>query len=116
VLLVGTYKPLLKALKQGLEEEDYRVDVVDHGHEGNGQLPAADYDVIVLDLRRQEASDLSQLQRWRREGLTAPVLALTVPGHTDAEPLTPGIDDCLTKPFHLDDLLTRLRALTERDK
>lgn len=115
VLLIGTYQPLLKALKQGLEEEDFLVDVANQDHEGNGKLPATDYDVIVLDLRRHEATHLSKLQRWHSAGLVTPVLALTVPGSVDdLDALDAEVDDFLTKPFHLEELLRRLRALGRR--
>jgi DNA-binding response OmpR family regulator len=116
VLLVGGYQPLVKALKQGLEEEGFAVDAAANGHVGNGEVPAADYDAIVLDLMRPAEAGLSLLRRWRRAGLKTQVLALAAPcGRDDkVRGLTAGADDWLAKPFELEELLARLWGLVRR--
>jgi DNA-binding response OmpR family regulator len=116
VLLVSGYKPLIKALKQGLEEEGFAVDVSSGGPGGSGEVPAAEYAAIVLDLMRPTEEGLSLLQRWRRGGLRTAVLALTAPSGGDdrARSLAAGADDWLAKPFALGELLARLRGLVRR--
>jgi DNA-binding response OmpR family regulator len=116
VLLVEDHKPLVRALKQGLEEEGFAVDVAYDGEEGNYKARTAEYDVIVLDLMLPKEDGLSLLQHWRREGLKAHVLVLTARGGIEdkVRGLDTGADDYLTKPFELEELLARLRALIRR--
>jgi DNA-binding response OmpR family regulator len=111
VLLVGDYKPLLKALKQGLEEEGFTIGVAD-GLGEEDRASAADYDAVILDLLRPTRADPSLVQRWRRAGAKTHLVVLT-PGRLDdrAHGLEQGADDCLVKPFELEELLARLRAL-----
>ena len=116
VLLVEDHKPLVRALKQGLEEEGFAVDAAHDGEEGNYKARTAEYDVIILDLMLPKEDGLSLLQRWRRDGLKAHVLVLTARGGIDdkVRGLDTGADDYLTKPFELEELLARLRALIRR--
>jgi DNA-binding response OmpR family regulator len=116
VLLVEDHKPLVRALRQGLEEEGFAVDVAMDGEEGNFKAHSAEYDVIVLDRMLPKEDGLSLLQRWRREGMKTHVLVLTAMGGIDdkVKGLDSGADDYLTKPFELEELLARLRALIRR--
>lgn len=116
VLLIEDHKPLVRALKQGLEEEGYAVDVAFDGEEGGFKAETAEYDVIILDLMLPKEDGLSLLRRWRKAGLTAHVLVLTARGSIDdkVRGLDLGADDYLTKPFELEELLARLRALVRR--
>jgi DNA-binding response OmpR family regulator len=108
VLLIGSHAPLTKALRRGLEEEGFAVDVacpteIMREHCGEG------YDAVVLDIKSPGDPVLLAVRHWRRCGLRAPVLALSSPdGPGD---LAPALDAWLAKPFDLDVLLTRLRAL-----
>src|SRR6266704_3579759 len=113
VLLIEDHRPLVRALKQGLEEEGFAVDVAYDGEEGGYKAQTADYDVIILDLMLPKEDGLSLLQRWRRNGLTTHVLVLTARGGIEdkVRGLNLGADDYLTKPFELEELLARLRAL-----
>jgi two-component system, OmpR family, response regulator len=116
VLLIGGCKLLVKALKQGLEEEGFTVDVSHKDREENCKPAAVDHDAIVLDLERPEAAGLSRLQRWRRDGLLPPILVLTVPngnGDSDHRPHS-WADDWLAKPFDPEELFARVRALVQR--
>ncbi len=116
VLLVEDHKPLVRALKKGLEEEGFAVDTAYDGEEGDYKARTANYDAIVLDLMLPRKDGLSLLQGWRREGLKAHVLVLTARGTIDdkVKGLDLGADDYLTKPFELEELLARIRALVRR--
>ena len=116
VLLVEDHKPLVRALRQGLEEEGFAVDAAYDGEEGDFKARSAQYDVIILDLMLPKEDGLSLLQRWRRDGLGAHVLVLTARSGIEdkVRGLDMGADDYLTKPFQLEELLARLRALVRR--
>jgi DNA-binding response OmpR family regulator len=116
VLLIEDHKPLVRALKQGLEEEGFAVDAAPDGQEGDFKARTAEYDVIILDIMLPKEDGLSLLQRWRKEGLTTHVLMLTARGSMEdkVKGLDHGADDYMTKPFELEELLARLRALIRR--
>jgi DNA-binding response OmpR family regulator len=116
VLLVEDYKPLVRALRQGLEEEGFAVDVAYDGEEGDFKANSAEYDAIILDIMLPKEDGISLLQRWRRKGKQTHVLMLTARGSLEdkVRGLDIGADDYLTKPFELEELLARLRALIRR--
>lgn len=107
VLLLGSYPLLLRALEKALHEEGYTIDVADCGPDGDARVATADHDAIVLDLPRPGEVGLSRLRGWRHAGLKVRVLVLGDPGVSD----DPAADDCLSKPFALEEFLSRLRAL-----
>src|SRR5262249_29795802 len=92
------------------------VDVAFDGEEGNFKALSANYDVIILDMMLPKEDGLSLLQRWRKGGMTTHVLVLTARGTVEdkVRGLDSGADDYLTKPFQLEELLARLRALVRR--
>jgi DNA-binding response OmpR family regulator len=116
VLVIEDYKPMLRAIKTGLEEEGFAVDCASDGEEGRYKAGTANYDVIILDLMLPKVDGLTLLQQWRREGMTSHVLVLTARGTIEekVKGLDLGADDYLTKPFQWDELLARLRALIRR--
>jgi DNA-binding response OmpR family regulator len=116
VLLIEDHKPMLRAIKQGLEEEGFAVDVAVDGEEGNYKARTANYDVIILDLMLPKIDGLTLLKQWRREGMNAHILVLTAKGSIEEKVhgLDLGADDYLTKPFQWEELLARLRALIRR--
>jgi DNA-binding response OmpR family regulator len=116
VLLIEDHKPLVRALRQGLEEEGFAVDIAEDGQEGDYKARGAEYDVIILDRMLPKEDGLSLLQRWRRDGLTSHVLVLTARSSINdkVQGLDSGADDYLTKPFELGELLARIRALIRR--
>jgi len=107
---------MLRAIKQGLEEEGFAVDVAADGEEANYKARTANYDVIILDLMLPKIDGLTLLQQWRREGVNSHVLVLTAKGSIEdkVHGLDLGADDYLTKPFQWEELLARLRALIRR--
>ena len=116
ILLVEDHKPLVRALRQGLEEEGYAVDVAYDGEEANFKASSVEYDAIVLDIMLPKVDGLTLLQRWRKAGKKTHVLMLTARDQLDdkVKGLDTGADDYLTKPFELEELLARVRALVRR--
>ena len=116
VLLVEDQPTLLKALRQGLEEEGFAVDTAADGEDADGKARTTAYDVIVLDIMLPKIDGLTLLKNWRAAGVATHVLMLTARGTTDDKVagLDTGADDYLTKPFELDELLARVRALVRR--
>jgi DNA-binding response OmpR family regulator len=116
LLLVEDHKPLAKALRQGLEEEGFAVDLAIDGEDANVKARATNYDVIVLDQMLPKADGLTLLKEWREAGIQTHVLMLTAKDALGDKivGLDAGADDYMTKPFELDELLARLRALIRR--
>src|SRR5262249_17402802 len=86
------------------------------GEEAAYKARAAEYDGIILDLMLPKVDGLTLLRRWRQDGLQAHVLILTARGTTEdkVRGLDSGADDYLVKPFKLEELFARLRALFRR--
>ncbi|MCP4249187.1 MAG: response regulator transcription factor [bacterium] len=116
VLLVEDYAPLRESVGQGLQEAGFAVDTSADGEEGLWYAQSGDYDVIVLDIVLPKLDGLSVLRRLRQAGGRTPVRLLaardTVADRVAGLDL--GADDYLIKPFALDELLARVRALTRR--
>ena len=116
VLLVEDYTPLRESVSQSLEEAGFAVDASADGEEGLWYARSGDYDAIVLDIVLPELDGLSVLKQLRTEGSRTPVLLLTAKD-TVADRVTGldlGADDYLVKPFALEELLARVRALLRR--
>ncbi len=116
VLLVEDHKPMVRALKQGLEEEGFAVDTATDGEEGDYKARTAEYDVIILDLMLPKKDGMTLLKDWRRSGISTHILVLTARDTLDdkVHGLDLGADDYLTKPFQLEELMARMRALIRR--
>lgn len=116
VLLIEDHKPLARSLQRGLEEEGFAVDWAEDGEVANFKAQSASYDVIILDLMLPKIDGLTLLKNWRKQGLNTHVLILTARDSLDDKVtgLDLGADDYLTKPFQLEELLARLRALIRR--
>lgn len=107
---------LADQLIRRMTAEGYAVDHAPDGEEALFLGGSEPYDVIVLDLGLPRIDGLSVLTRWRREGTTTPVLILTARGlwHEKVQGIDAGADDYLAKPFSMEELLARLRALLRR--
>jgi DNA-binding response OmpR family regulator len=117
VLLIEDSAPIVRAVRQGLEEEGFAVDVATDGEEGDVKARTTSYDVIVLDRMLPKVDDgLSLLKKWRAAGVATHVLVLTAKTQTQDKVtgLDTGADDYLTKPFEFSELLARIRALVRR--
>jgi len=116
VLVVEDQQPILKAVRQALEEEGFTVDIASDGDCAEAKVRATAYDVIVLDIMLPKVDGLTLLKRWRQAGNSSHIIMLTAKG-TSADKvggLDRGADDYLTKPFDITELLARVRALTRR--
>jgi two-component system, OmpR family, response regulator len=118
VLIVEDTTELARQLTQRLEADGYAVDCAGDGEEGQFLGETEPYDAIILDLGLPKIDGLSVLRHWRRDGVTAPVLILTARGswHEKVQGIDAGADDYLAKPFSLEELLARIRALIRRAK
>jgi DNA-binding response OmpR family regulator len=116
VLLVEDHQPLVRALRQGLEEEGFAVDVATDGEEADVKVRTTGYDVVVLDIMLPKIDGLTLLKKWRTDGIKTHVLMLTARGTVPDKVagLDIGADDYLTKPVDLDELFARIRALIRR--
>ncbi|WBY00355.1 response regulator transcription factor [Ramlibacter tataouinensis] len=116
VLLVEDEPALRRQLAQALAEAGYAVDVADNGQDALHLGAVEPHDAIVLDLGLPVLDGLSVLRRWRAGGLATPVLILTARDlwHEKVAGIDAGADDYLAKPFHMEELLARLRALIRR--
>src|SRR5207244_2206874 len=91
-------------------------DAAEDGEEADFKARGATYDVIVLDLMLPKIDGLTLLKAWRKDGIITHVLVLTAKDTTEdkVKGLDLGADDYLTKPFQLEELMARLRALVRR--
>jgi len=116
ILLVEDDPTLRAQLRVGLQEAGYAVDEADNGRDAHFLGDTEAFDAVVLDLGLPVLDGLSVLKRWRGAGRVAPVLILTARDNWSEKVagIDAGADDYLTKPFHMEELLARLRALIRR--
>ena len=116
ILLVEDEERITKALAEALMDHHYVVDVVHDGQMGWEFAESAAYDVIILGVMLPRLNGIEFCQRLRQQGKTTPVLMLTAKD-TSADKvlgLDVGADDYVIKPFDLQELLARVRALLRR--
>jgi DNA-binding response OmpR family regulator len=116
VLIVDDEYGLLKQLRQILESRRYMVDTAMDGEEALDKLFETPFDLIVLDIMMPKMDGLSVLEQARKADINTPVLMLTAKGDVKdrVKGLDLGADDYLAKPFSLDELMARVRALLRR--
>ena len=116
VLVVEDERKLGELLRRGLGEEGYSTDLADRGEEALWMARAVAYDAIVLDVMLPGADGFEICRRLRSDGIWSPVLMLTARDAVDdrVSGLDAGADDYLVKPFALEELLARIRALLRR--
>jgi two-component system OmpR family response regulator len=116
VLVVEDEVLLSKQLAAALKEAGYAVDCAADGERADFLARTEELDAVVLDLGLPKIDGLTVLRGWREAGLSVPVLVLTARGswHEKVQGIDGGADDYVSKPFRMEELLARLRALIRR--
>lgn len=115
-LIVEDDHRIASDLQRALDSAGFRVEHVDNGEDAWFRGGTENYDLIVLDLGLPGLDGLTILKRWRVEGCESPVLILTARGAWTerVEGIDAGADDYLPKPFRMEELIARARALVRR--
>lgn len=116
ILLVEDEPKTIHALRQGLEEMNWSVDIALDGVKGKSLATQNQYDIIVSDITMPGLTGLEMCRQLRADGIRTPILMLTALGQTDDKitGLEAGADDYLAKPFEFRELVARIRALGRR--
>ncbi|QFR31735.1 response regulator transcription factor [Ancylobacter sp. TS-1] len=116
LLVVEDDPDLNRQLHEALVDAGYAVDRAHDGEEGHFLGDTEPYDAVVLDIGLPKMDGLSVLEAWRREGRKMPVLILTARDRWSdkVQGFDAGADDYVAKPFHMEEVLARLRALLRR--
>lgn len=117
ILLVEDNQRLSDSLKRSLTEDGYAVDVAYDGEDGEAWGLSYEYDAIILDIMLPKKDGLAVCRALRDERVRSPIIMLTARDTVGdrVSGLDSGADDYLVKPFALEELLARLRALLRRD-
>lgn len=107
---------LNRQITTALEEAGYVVDVAHDGEDGHYLGETEPYDAIILDIGLPSMDGISVLENWRRENIKTPVLILTARDRWSDKVagMDAGADDYVSKPFHMEEVLARVRALLRR--
>lgn len=116
VLVVEDDPDLNRQLKSALKDAGYAVDSATDGEEGHFLGATEPYDAVILDLGLPNMDGISVLEKWRRNERTMPVLILTARDRWSdkVSGFDAGADDYVSKPFHMEEVLARVRALLRR--
>jgi two-component system, OmpR family, response regulator len=116
ILVVEDEKRLAQLIRKGLRENGFVVDVLHHGDEALQVILSTPFDAVVMDVMLPGRDGLSILRQARDKGNRVPLLLLTARGEVNerVEGLNLGADDYMAKPFSVDELAARLRALIRR--
>jgi len=116
ILVVEDDKDLNRQISDALVDAGYVVDRAHDGEEGHFLGDTEPYDAVVLDIGLPQMDGISVVERWRRDGRKMPVLMLTARDRWSDKVagIDAGADDYVAKPFHIEEVLARLRALIRR--
>lgn len=117
VLVVEDEQKINRTICQALREESYAVDAAFDGEEGEQLADLNDYDLIILDIMLPKKDGLDVCTEIRQRGIPTPILMLTAKDSYEdrVQGLDSGADDYLVKPFHMGELMARVRALLRRE-
>jgi len=107
---------LSRQLAKSLTDAGYAVDCAADGETADLLANSEQYDAVILDLGLPKVNGLTLLRRWREAGIRTPVLILTARGswHEKVQGIDGGADDYVSKPFRMEEVLARVRALLRR--
>jgi len=116
ILVVEDDVDLNRQVCAALEDAGYVVDKAFDGEEGHFLGDTEPYDAIVLDIGLPQKDGISVIEEWRRDGRNMPVLMLTARDRWSdkVQGIDAGADDYVAKPFHMEEVLARIRALVRR--
>jgi two-component system OmpR family response regulator len=116
ILVVEDDKNLNRQIVEALTEAGYVVDRAFDGEEGHFLGDTEPYDAVVLDIGLPEMDGITVVEKWRQAGRKIPVLMLTARDRWSDKVagIDAGADDYVAKPFHIEEVLARLRALIRR--
>ena len=116
LLVVEDDKDLNRQIQTALEEAGYVVDTAHDGEDGHFLGETEPYDAVILDIGLPTMDGISVLESWRRANLKMPVLILTARDRWSDKVagMDAGADDYVSKPFHMEEVLARVRALLRR--
>ena len=116
ILVVEDDKDLNRQLHEALTEQGYVVDRAHDGEEGHYLGDTEPYDAVILDIGLPEMDGITVLEKWRAASRNMPVLILTARDRWSDKVagIDAGADDYVTKPFHVEEVLARIRALIRR--
>ncbi len=116
ILVVEDETRLREQLTSAIQDAGYAVDFADNGERADFLGQTETYDAAILDLGLPGVDGLTVLRRWREAGIVTPVLILTARGswHEKVQGIDGGADDYVSKPFRMEEVLARLRALIRR--
>ncbi len=114
LLLAEDERSLSRAIVTLLERNNYSVDAVYDGVKALEYLEAGEYDGVILDIMMPGTDGISVLRKIREQGSQLPVLLLSAKAEVEdkVQGLDSGANDYLTKPFHIEELLARIRVMT----
>ncbi len=116
VLIIEDEPDINRQLVDAFKEANYAVDTTKDGEEGEYLGESGTYDAVVLDLGLPGKDGISILKSWREQGIATPVLILTARGSWSekVQGIDSGADDYVAKPFQIEEVLARIRALVRR--
>jgi two-component system OmpR family response regulator len=116
ILVVEDDRDLNRQLVEALTDAGYVTDSAGDGEEGHFLGDTEPYDAVILDIGLPQMDGISVLERWRQDGRKMPVLILTARDRWNdkVSGIDAGADDYVTKPFHVEEVLARVRALIRR--
>ena len=116
VLIIEDEYSLADAIAETLKKEKFTVDIVTDGEEGENEALTNIYDIILLDVMLPNKNGFQILENLRKEKINTPIIMLTAKSEISDKlnGLENGADDYITKPFHMRELLERIRIILKR--
>ncbi|MCF7815891.1 MAG: response regulator transcription factor [Candidatus Pacebacteria bacterium] len=116
ILLIEDNTKLVKYIAQAFTEDGYAIDAVGDGETGERMIRMDTYDVVILDIMLPQKDGVAVCQSVRADDIAVPIILLTAKGEVEDRiiGLDSGADDYLMKPFAIEELLARVRALLRR--